>query len=125
MNLIKKWWFWLIIVGIIIGITTIIILITKSGVGSGGISLKEYEQIQVNETTIFGVEDIIAPNNEWIGNRSKYVEEISNSTEDHKYTIINKYYGENGGYALITLQQDLTKSFTRLTVIKKENFNLK
>ena len=126
MNLIKKWWFWLIIVGIIIGITTIIILITKSGVGSGGISLKEYEKIQLGETN-FGVEEIVAPNHEWDHGYSKYVEEISKTTENHKYTVINKILGENSGYAIITYVMDYTKpaGFWNLEVVKKEQFDLK
>lgn len=124
MNLIKKWWFWLIIALIIIGITTIIILIPKEGVGSGGISLVEYNKIEMGESN-FGLEEIIAPNHEWDHNYSKYVEEISKTTENHKYIVVNKYYGENGGYAIITLEKDLSTSFSRLVVTKKENFNLK
>ena len=124
MNLIKKWWFWLIIALIIIGIITIIILIPKLGVGSGGISLTEYNKIEMGESN-FGLEEIIAPNHEWDHNYSKYVEEISKTTENHKYIVVNKYYGENGGYAIITLEKDLSTSFSRLVVTKKENFNLK
>ena len=78
MNLIKKWWFWLIIAGIIIVIITIIILIPK-GVGSGGISLKEYDKITMGITNN-GVEEIVAPNHEWNHGYSKYVEEMSKST---------------------------------------------
>lgn len=124
MNLIKKWWFWLIIALIIIGIITIIILIPKLGVGSGGISLKEYNKIQLGETN-FGVEEIVAPNHEWDFEYSKYVEQISTSTENHKYIVINKILGENGGYAIITYEKDFKVPFSSLVVIKKEQFDLK
>lgn len=125
MNLIKKWWFWLIIAGIIIGIITIIILIPK-GVGSGGISLKEYDKITMGITNN-GVEEIVAPNHEWDHGYSKYVEEMSKSTENHKYTVVNKILGENGGHAIITYVMDYTKPVGdwHLEVVKKEQFDLK
>lgn len=132
-DLVKKWWFW----GIIVCICVISILIftmffnkgDKQGVGTAGISLKEFEEIQIGKTTNFGLSSIIDKNDEWDNNDiyAKCVEEIEKSKEDSKYTYVYKYYGEKGGYAIITLQADYSNGYlyNDVVVIKKEKFNLK
>lgn len=125
MNLIKKWYFWLIIAGIIMGLTTIIILFPQLGVGSGGISLEEYNKITIG-TTDEDLEKIVAPNREWLlKDLDKYIEIISTSKDGLIYTEVRKIKGENGGYAIITLQRDFKISLSSYKVVKKEQFDLK
>lgn len=130
-NLIKKRWFWLVIVLLFILITSTVILLNgkDNGVGSAGISKEEFDEIIVGETTNFELNSIIDKNNEWNEDEiyNKCVEEIENSKKDHKYTYVYKYYGEKGGYAIITLQADYSNGYyyNDVIVIKKEKFNLK
>lgn len=130
-NLIKKWWFWLVIVLMFILITSTVILLNSkdNGVGSAGISKEEFDEIIVGETTNFELNSIIDKNDEWNEDEvyNKCVEEIENSKENHKYTYVYKYYGEKGGYAIITLQADYSNGYyyNDVIVIKKEKFNLK
>ncbi len=129
-ELIKKWWFWLIIVIVVtIIISIIIVSLTKKGVGTAGISLEEYDEIEIGKTTNFKLNSIIDKNDEWDNDKvyNKCVEAIGEEKEDKKYTYIYKYYGEKGGYAIITLQADYSNGYfyNDVVVIKKEKFNLK
>ena len=132
-DLIKKWWLWVIA----ICICTIIILIfiisiskeDKQGVGTAGISLDEFEEIQIGKTTNFELNSIIDKNDEWDNDDiyAKCVEKIEESKEGNKYTYIYKYYGEKSGYAIITLQADYSTGYfyNDVVAIKKEKFDLK
>ena len=126
----KKWWFWLIILVIIFIIATVIVFMDKGtkGVGTAGISKEEFDKIQVGKTTNFELDDIIDKNEEWNNDEvyKKCVEQIGEKKEDSKYTYIYKYYGENKGYAIITLQADYTNGYyyNDVIVIEKENFGL-
>ena len=128
-ELIKKWWFWLIIlIGIII--LSIVVFSNKDeGVGTAGISKSEFNEIEVGKTTNFGLSKIIDKNNEWDNDLvyQKCVEKIEESKEDKKYTYVYKYLGEKSGYAIITLQSDYSNGYfyNDVLVIKKEAFNLK
>lgn len=131
-NIIKKWWFWLItlLVATLICITIFVFLnSTNESVGTAGISKEEFEQIEIGKTTNFGINKIIDKNGEWDNNEvyNKCVEKIGESKEDKKYTYIYKYYGEKGGYAIITMQADYSNGYfyNDVLVIKKEQFNLK
>jgi hypothetical protein len=130
-ELIKKWWFWLVIVLILALIIFTVILLNSSndGVGSAGISKEEFNEIIVGQTTNFELNSIIDKNDEWNEDEvyDKCVEEIENFKKDNKYTYVYKYYGEKGGYAIITLQADYSNGYyyNDVVVIKKENFNLK
>lgn len=130
-ELIKKWWFWLVIVLILALIIFTVILLNSSndGVGSAGISKEEFNEIIVGQTTNFELNSIIDKNDEWNEDEvyDKCVKEIENFKKDNKYTYVYKYYGEKGGYAIITLQADYSNGYyyNDVVVIKKENFNLK
>lgn len=130
-RLIKKWWFWLVIVLIFALIILVEILFNSSnnGVGSAGISKEEFNEIVVGQTTNFELNSIIDKNDEWDEDEvyDRCVEEIGISKKDNKYTYVYKYYGEKGGYAIITLQADYSNGYyyNDVVVIKKENFNLK
>lgn len=128
-NIVKKLWFCLILVFLIAIIITIVLLNNNDGVGSAGISKEEFEQIKIGETTNFGVNKIIDQNHEWDNDEvyKKCVEELENSKENKKYTYKYKYYGEKGGYAIITLQADYSNGYyyNEVKVIKKEQFGLK
>lgn len=126
----KKWWLWTIIVVVAIILLFVILFMLKiGGVGSAGISKAEFDEIIVGETTNFELSSIIDKddkwNNDFIYNRC--VEKISEEKEYLKYTYTYKYYGEKGGYAIITLQSDYTNGnfYNPVVVIKKENFDLK
>lgn len=125
----RKWWFWLIIILIFAIVTIIFIMQNNGGVGTAGISKKEFDEIRIGETTNFELNSIIDKNNEWNNDEiyNKCVEEIAEKREDSKYTYIYKYYGEKSGYAIITLQADYSNGFfyNDVVVIKKENHNLK
>lgn len=128
-NIIKKWWFWAILILIIIIILLICLLLKKDskGVGTPGISKKEFERISTGMSQ-FEVSSIIDELDEWNDDDiyEKCCEEISKEHNDHKYTYQYKYLGEKTGYAIITYQADYSKSFTEIPeVIKKENFGLK
>jgi hypothetical protein len=130
-ELILKWWFWLVIVLILALIIFTVILLNSSndGVGSAGISKEEFNEIIVGQTTNFELNSIIDKNDEWNEDEvyDKCVKEIENFKKDNKYTYVYKYYGEKGGYAIITLQADYSNGYyyNDVVVIKKENFNLK
>lgn len=131
-DIIKKWWLWLIILLIVTLIYITIFVFSKDtnkGVGTAGISKEEFEQIEIGKTTNFGVNKIIDKNGEWSDNEiyKKCVEQIEESKEDSKYTYIYKYYGEKGGYAIITMQADYSNGYfyNDVLVTKKEQFNLK
>lgn len=128
-KLIKKWWFWLIIMFCTLIIAIFVIKSNSNGVGTAGISKKEFDEIRIGKTTNFGLNDIIDKNDEWNNNEiyEKCVEQIGESKEDSKYTYVYKYYGEKSGYAIITLQADYSNGYyyNDVIVIKKEKFNLK
>ena len=130
-SMVKKWWFWLTI-ALIIMLLIIVFLITLNkdkGVGTAGISKSEFDEIRIGNTTNFDLSNIIDKNNEWNNDEiyDKCVEKIDESNEDKKYTYVYKYYGEKGGYAIITLQADYSNGYyyNDVVVIKKEKFNLK
>lgn len=128
-DIIKKWWFWLIIALIIIILVLVYFLFQKNnnGVGTAGISKKEFERIKTGMSN-FEVNGIIDEFDEWNNDEvyEKCCEEISKEHKDQKYTYQYKYYGEKTGYAIITYQADYSKSFLEIPeVIKKENFGLK
>lgn len=130
-NIIKKWWFWLTGALIFVLVISVAILLNgrDNGVGSAGISKEEFDEIIVGKTTNFELNSIIDKNDEWNEDEiyDNCVEEIETSKEDHKYTYVYKYYGEKGGYAIITLQADYSNGYyyNDVIVIKKEKFNLK
>lgn len=128
----KKWLLWLIILLLIIGITLISIIASKNknqGVGTAGISKEEFDEIIIGKTTNFELNSIIDKNNEWFDDEvyEKCVEQVEESKENNKYTYVYKYYGEKGGYAIITLQADYSNGYfyNDVIVIKKEKFGLK
>lgn len=110
----------------------IIIIVSSNknhGVGTAGISKEEFDEIIIGKTTNFELDSIIDKNNEWFDDEvyEKCVEQIEESKENHKYTYVYKYYGEKGGYAIITLQADYSNGYfyNDVIVIKKEKFGLK
>lgn len=128
----KKWWFWAIIFIFLIAIVISLLFIyntDNNGVGTAGISKDEFEKIQIGNTTNYELNSIIDENNEWDNDEiyNKCVEEISEKKEDSKYTYTYKYYGEKGGYAIITLQADYSNGYfyNDVIVIEKQNFGLK
>ena len=129
-NILKKWYFWMILIMLIIFLLTIIGMNNlDNGVGEGGINEEEFSKIVIGETTQFELDDIIDKNDLWDNDERyiKCVEKIDETKEDHKYTYVYKYYGEKKGYAIITLQADYTNEnfYNDVIVIKKENYNLK
>lgn len=124
-----KRYFILIIVILLIIASILFIKNNDKGVGTAGISKEEFEKIKIGETTNYELNDIIDKNNEWNDDEvyNKCVEQIEESKVDKKYTYIYKYLGENGGYAIITLQADYSNEYfyNDVIVIKKEKFNLK
>lgn len=127
-NVIKKWWFWLVIFAILIfGI--VVALITKNnGIGSSGISKKEFEEIELGMSQS-KVNGIIDKSDEWNKDEvyEKACEEISKTHKDKIYRYEYKYYGEKSGYAIITYEADYSNGdlFVLPEVVKKEQFNLK
>ncbi len=126
---IKKWWF----CGIVVVVITIAILIKltinkSDGVGTAGISLQEFEEINLGMSNLT-VNKIIDKLDEWNDNNiyNKCCKEISKSSQNSVYTYSYKYYGEKGGYAIITFEADYSRGdlFVLPSVVKKENFNLK
>lgn len=128
-NILIKWWFWLTIIIVIIAMTIIFFISNQNGVGKAGISKAEFEKIEVGKTTNFQINKIIDQNNEWSDDEiyNKCVEKIKESKENSKYTYVYKYRGENGGYAIITLQADYSNGYfyNDVIVINKEQFGLK
>lgn len=128
-NIIKKWWIGLIIILVIIIILLAFLLLKKDnkGVGTAGISKKEFEEIRTGMSQ-FEVNSIIDKLDEWDDDEiyDKCCEEMSKEYKDSKYTYQYKYYGEKSGYAVITYQADYNKSLFEIPeVIKKESFDLK
>lgn len=125
----KKWWFWTIIVVAIILLFVILFVLKVGGVGSAGISKAEFDEIIIGETTNFELNSIIDKENQWDNDfiYHRCVEQISEEEEYLKYTYTYKYYGEKGGYAIITLQSDYTNGnfYNDVIVIEKENYGLK
>ncbi len=126
-ELIKKWWFWLII-GIVLVLIISIVIANSKGVGTAGISLEEFEEINLGMSNLT-VNKIIDKFDEWDNDNiyDKCCKEISKSSKNSVYTYSYKYYGEKGGYAIITFEADYSKGdlFVLPRVAKKENFNLK
>ena len=54
-------------------------------------------------------------------------EEVEKKEENHIYRYVYKYYGEKGGYAIITYEADYSNGdmFVLPEVTKKEQFDLK
>lgn len=123
----RKWWFWVVIIFILS--VTFILNNSKKGVGTAGISKQEFDEIQIGITTNFELNNIIDKNNEWNDNAiyDKCVEQISEEEKNSKYTYVYKYYGEKGGYAIITLEADYSNGYlyNDVIVIEKENYGLK
>ena len=128
----KKWWFWVVIlvIIIIIAITSIILINKQSkGIGSAGISKKEFEKIKIGMDN-FEVNSIIDKLGEWNDDKTykKACEEVEKTKNESVYTYTYKYNGETEGYALITFQVDYSDGVYGLKypkVVKKEQFNLK
>lgn len=127
-DLIKKWWFGVIIIAIVIIIVSIFSELKTKGVGSAGVSLEEYQKIELgmSENT---VTKIIDSNDEWFEDSiyEKCCQEVEKSKDNHKYRYTYKYIGDKGGYALITYEADYSNGdmFVLPTVSKKEEHNLK
>ncbi len=123
----KKWWFWLLIVIILVTSIFVVIYINNKpiGVGTAGISKKEFDEIKIGKTTNFELNGIIDQNDEWDNEEiyERCVEQLGEEKEEHKYTYIYKYYGEEKGYAIITLQADYSNGYyyNDVIVVKKEN----
>ena len=100
----------------------------ETKIGSPGISIEEFEKIELGMTQ-FDVNSIIDENDEWNDDDiyNKCCQEINESNEDHIYNFTYKYLGENDGYAIITYTCDYSNGsfFEYPTVSKKENHNLK
>lgn len=108
-------------------IITIIILMPKGGVGTGGISKEEFDKIIIG-TQKEKVSEIIDPENKWKDNNiyAKCVEQIGEIKENKIYTLIYKYYGETSGYAIIKYQADLSYYFIpEYKVVEKTQYDLK
>lgn len=128
-EILKKWWFWVIIISIIVITISIVLTINKSnGVGTAGISLEEFKEIDLGMSNST-VNKIIDKYDEWDNDTiyNKCCEEINKSNENSIYTYSYKYYGEKSGYAIITFEADYSKGdlFVLPSVVKKESFNLK
>lgn len=132
-KLYQKWWFLGIIICIFIILIIYFVLFSNGkgtqGVGTAGISKEEFDEIQIGKTTNFELDKIIDKNDEWDDDTvyCKCVEKIEELNEDKKYTLVSKYYGEKGGYAIITLQSDCSNGnfYNPWVVIKKEKFDLR
>lgn len=124
----KKWWFWTI-TGI--AIVTIIRFVpihsqdNENIISDEGISLFEFNAIEVGKTDILALKGLIGYTDE---NSDKIVSEVEEpiyEEDENGNTHIyykQKYVGENGeGYAIITIERYLDE----FIVIEKENFGLK
>lgn len=129
-DIVKKWWFLLIVVLVISMIVIAMLLIKKesNGVGSAGISLEEFNQIELGMGQS-KVQSIIDSEDEWDDDNvyDRCCEETNKSEEGSVYRYTYKYIGENEGYAEITYEADYSNGdlFVLPTVVSKENFNLK
>lgn len=120
----KKWSFYFIVFVILCIITIGIFAYIKnsdSGVGENGISKEEFEKIELGMSQS-SVIKIISPEN-----FETIEEELEKKEENHIYKYVYKYYGENGGYAIITYEADYSNGdlFVLPEVVKKEQFDLK
>ncbi len=121
----KKWWLYLIILIVIV----LFVLFFPTNLGESGISLEEFDLIDLGMTQ-FEVNDLIDSNNTW-NNDAIYNSaciEISKSEKDSIYTTQYKYMGSKSGYCLITYEVDYSDGFYGLkypVVVYKENHNLK
>ena len=127
-DIIKKWWFWFVVLVIFVSGTTLMLFIKNDGIGSSGISKKEFKEIELgmSQSKVHGIIDKL---NEWNEDEvyEKACEEIEKNQENSKYTYRYKYYGDKSGYAIITYEADYSKGdlFVLPEVVKKEQFNLK
>lgn len=116
----------ILIIGIIIGI----VLLNKfnDGIGSAGISLQEFNKIELGMSNS-KVNSIIDEKDEWDDDiiYNKACKEVGKEKNNHFYSYTYKYIGENGGYALITYTAHYSGGdvFVMPTVSQKEQFNLK
>lgn len=119
-RLMKKWWFWAILVSIVI-ILILCIIKKDEGVGENGISKQEFENIQLGMSQN-DVIKIISPDNLETIN-----EELEKSNNNSIYTYKYKYFGEKSGYAIITYEANYSNGdlFVLPEVTKKEQYNLK
>lgn len=127
-SIIKKWWFWLVVLVIFVSGMALMLFVKNDGIGSSGISKKEFEEIELgmSQSKVHGIIDKL---NEWDEDEvyEKACEEIEKSQENSKYTYRYKYYGDKSGYAIITYEADYSRGdlFVLPEVVKKEQFNLK
>lgn len=125
---IKKWWFWFVVLVIFVSGMTLMLFIKNDGIGSSGISKREFKEIELgmSQSKVHGIIDKL---NEWNEDEvyEKACEEIEKNQENSKYTYRYKYYGDKSGYAIITYEADYSKGdlFVLPEVVKKEQFNLK
>ena len=113
---------------ILIFLVIIVLFNTIKVSDSAGISLEEFDKIKFGMGQTI-VTSIIDSEDKWDDEKiyKKYCEEIESSNENHVYKYIYKYWGEKGGYAIITYEADYSKGdlFVLPTVTKKEQFDLK
>ena len=119
----KSWYFYLVVF-IILCIIFVGIFVYKkqnSGVAENGISREEFEKIELGMSQN-SVTKIISPDD-----FETIKEEVEKKEENHIYRYVYKYYGEKGGYAIITYEADYSNGdmFVLPEVTKKEQFNLK
>lgn len=125
----KKWWFWVIVL-IAVLLLIVISLFRKKyiGVGSAGISLEEFEKIELGMSQST-VQSIIDPEDKWDDDEvyEKCCQEINKSKEDSIYQYTYKYIGENDGYAEIMYEADYSNGdlFVLPVVSSKKQFDLK
>ena len=119
----KSWYFYLVVFVILCIIFVGIFVYKKqnSGVGENGISREEFEKIELGMSQN-SVTKIISPDD-----FETIKEEVEKKEENHIYRYAYKYYGEKGGYAIITYEADYSNGdmFVLPEVTKKEQFNLK
>ena len=129
-KIIKKWWIGAIaIIVLTIAISVFMGGSSTEGVGTAGINNQEFRKIEVGKTTSYELNEIIDKKNEWNDEevRNKCIEKVEEKKENGKDTYVYKYYGERGGYALITLQANSLneEGNNNLIVTNKESFDLK
>ena len=119
----KSWYFYLVVF-IILCIIFVGIFVYKkqnSGVAENGISREEFEKIELGMSQN-SVTKIISPDD-----FETIKEKVEKKEENHIYRYVYKYYGEKGGYAIITYEADYSNGdmFVLPEPTKKEQFNLK
>lgn len=118
----------LLIIAFLLGKSSNNSINNNQGVGSAGISLQEFQDINYgdSETTVY---KIIDPNNLLNDDNTydKTISEISKTNTNHVYTYTQKILGEKCGYAEITYTADYSNGdlFVLPTVTSKESYNLK